>query len=291
MPESLRALMAEVERDPGGLAFLRAAEALRARGQVDEAARVALSGLEHHPNLADAHDVFARVLVDAGDFERAWDEWGIALALEPRHGGAHKGLGFLAYRRGDFETALDHLELALAAEPTDRSVVQALKVVRAAAETAVAAAAGAAGLVAQPDPAPPAPLSAEAFAAPEARTPASVFAGLEGGEYGMLLFDPRGRTLAGVLREGGEGRNVSDEVAAYLAGVSQEAARTTRLLDLGEWRWILAEAEGGTLHVSRPAEDALLLLARDRSVPAGRMGILAVRAADIARRWLEAQRL
>ncbi|HWP36976.1 MAG TPA: hypothetical protein VNL18_05415 [Gemmatimonadales bacterium] len=290
MPESLRALMAEVERDPGGLAFLRAVEALRARGQLDEAARVALAGLEHHPNLADAHDAWARVLVDAGDFERAWDEWGIALALDPRHGGAHKGLGFLAYRRGDFETALDHLELALAAEPTDRSVVQALKVVRAAAEAAVAPA-PAVESAREHDPMPSAAVNAQAFAAPDARTPESVFAGLEGGEYGMLLFDPRGRTLAGVLRDARAGHIVSDEVAAYLAGVSQEAARTTRLLELGEWRWILAEAEGGTLHVSRPAEDALLLLARDRSVPAGRVGILAVRAADIARRWLEAQRL
>jgi tetratricopeptide (TPR) repeat protein len=292
MPEPLESLRAEVERDPGGLAFLRLVEALRIRGDLDGAAHVALTGLEHHPNLADAHDIFARVLVDAGDLERAWDEWSIALAVDPRHSGAHKGLGFLAYRRADFDVALDHLELALAADPTDRSVVQALKVVRAAAESQ-----GAAPLPAPEIPVtpamhpPPEPAAPGAQAVMDSAAPAAVFAGLEGGDRGMLLLDPRGRMLAGGLRNRARGGDVSDEVAAYLAGVSQEAERTARLLDLGEWRWIMAEAEGGTLHLSRPAEDALLLLSRDRSVPAGRLAILAVRAADIARRWLEAQRL
>ena len=273
-------MRAELEQDGESLVFLPLAEALRLRGDLDGAARVALAGLGHHPNLADAHDVFARILADAGDFQRAADEWGIALALDSRHGGAHKGLGFLEYRRGALDPALDHLELALAADPTDRSVVQAIHVVRAAAEAAAAQ-----GWV-EPFAEPAGP--AAAGPPTEASAAASVFAGLEGGEHGMLLLDPRGRTLAGGLRNGA-GANVADEVAAYLAGVSQEAQRTARLLELGDWRWIAAEAEDGTLHLSRPVDDALLLLARDRSVPAGRMGILAVRAADVARRWLEAQ--
>jgi len=287
MAEALRRLQAELAQDPASLAFLPLAEGLRLRGDLDAAARVVLSGLEHHPNLADAHDMFARILADAGDFERAADEWSMALAVDPRHGGAHKGLGFLGYRRGDLDGALDHLELALAADPADRSVVQALQVVRSAAQAA-----------AQQPPvdvgsgSPPAPGGAPAVAPAESpdRSPAAVFAGLEGGDRGMLLLDPRGRTLAGGLRGGG-GRDVADEVAAYLAGVSQEAERTARLLELGPWRWIAAEAEGGTLHLSRPVDDALLLLVRDRSVPAGRMGILAARAAEVARRWLEAQRV
>jgi len=282
--EALAAMRAELERDGESLTFLPLAEALRLRGDLDGAARVALAGLAHHPNLADAHDVFARILADAGDLQRAADEWGIALALDPRHGGAHKGLGFLAYRRGELDRALDHLELALSADPSDRSVVQALLVVRGAHEAAAEEAATSS-----------APWEREAAAVetapvppPAARTAATVFAGLEGGEHGMLLLDPRGRTLAGGLRSAA-GANVADEVAAYLAGVSQEAERTSRLLELGDWRWIAAEAEDGTLHLSRPVPEALLLLARDRSVPAGRMGILAVRASDIARRWLEAQ--
>jgi len=96
--------------------------------------------------------------------------------------------------------------------------------------------------------------------------------------------------LAGGLRAQ-SGHDVAEEVAAYLAGVSQEAERTARLLELGEWRWIMAEGERGHLHLSAPSTSALLLLARDKSVPSGRLAILAARAAEVARRWLEAQTL
>jgi len=271
MTEDIRALSAELARDPGSLVFVALGEALRVRGQLEAAAKVAVAGLEHHPNLADGHHLYARIMADAGDVERAADEWSIALALDPRHAGAHKGLGFASFQRGDLDSALEHLELALAADPTDQSVVQALRLVRQAAEQA--AAPGAAD--------PTVPAVAE-------RPPP--FAGLEGADHGLLLVDPQGRVLAGGLHTPG-GQDVAEEVAAYLAGVSQEAERSARLLELGEWRWIMAEGEQGHLHLSAPQAGALLLLARDRSVPSGRMAILAARAAEVARRWLEAQGL
>ncbi len=273
MSDAVRALSTELARDPASLAFVQLGEALRAKGQLDAAGKVALTGLEHHPNLADAHDLYARILSDLGDVERAADEWSIALALDPRHAGAHKGLGFVNFRQGDLDAALDHLELALAADPVDPSVVQALQTVRRAAEAA-------AGSSSSPAPSGPPP----AAAAP-ARP--SVFAGLEGAEQGMLLVDLQGRVLAGGLRRP-DGSDVGDEVAAYLAGVSQEAGRTSRLLELGEWRWIMAEGEEGHLHLSAPTAQALLLLARDRGIPSGRLAMLAARAAEVARRWLEA---
>ena len=267
MTDDVRALSAELARDPGSLAFVALGEALRVRGQLDAAAKVALAGLEHHPNLADGHDLYARIVADAGDVERAADEWSIALALDPRHAGAHKGLGFANFQRGDLDAALEHLELALAADPTDQSIVQALHTVRQVAQQAASI--------------PAAVTSAER---------AAVFAGLEGADHGLLLVDPQGRVLAGGLRAQG-GQDVAEEVAAYLAGVSQEAERTARLLELGEWRWIMAEGEQGHLHLSAPSASALLLLARDKSIPSGRLAILAARAAEVARRWLEAQAL
>lgn len=271
MADDIRALSAELAEDPASLVFLRLGEALRHQGQSQAAAKVALAGLEQHPNLADAHDLYARILADLGDLERAQDEWGFALAIDPRHLGAHKGLGFLGFQRRDFDAALDHLELALAADPSDPSVVQALRMVRNAAATA-----------------PPAAGAAPRQTAPASAAP-STFAGLDGAETGILLVDLQGRVLAGGLRDTAE-RDVADEVAAYLAGVSQEAERTARLLELGAWRWIVTEGEQGSLHLSQPADDALLLLARDRSVPVGRLAILAARAAEAARRWLELQR-
>lgn len=262
------ALSGELARDPSSLAFLQLGELLRTRGQLDAAAKVVLAGLEHHPYLPEAHDLYAKILVDAGDFDRAEEEWGMVLTLAPRHAGAHKGLGFLAYRRGDLDAALDHLELALSADPTDQQVINALRRVRGEFQRLEAA---------QGSPASGA-----------GRAMGDVFAGLEGSGSGILLADAQGRVLAGgMLRR--DGRDVAEEVAAHLAGVSHEAARTTKLLEMGQWQFVLAEAEGQNLYLGEAAE-ALLLLARDRSVPAGRLAVIAQRASLVASRWLESQR-
>lgn len=269
MDDELAALSAGAAREPESLAFLRLGELLRAQGRLDVAARVVVAGLEHHPYLPDAHDLYARILVDQGQFERAEEEWGVVLAIDPRHAGAHKGLGFLAYNRGDLDAALDHLELALSADPTDQRVVAALRRVRKEFE-AVLETRGSPG-------------------APAGAAAADIFAGLEGAGSGILLADVQGRVLGGAMRREG-GVDIAEEVAAHLAGVSQEALRTAQLLDLGRWQFVLVEAERQNLYLEEPAEETLLLLARDRSMPAGRLAVVAQRAAVIATRWLEAQR-
>jgi predicted regulator of Ras-like GTPase activity (Roadblock/LC7/MglB family) len=116
---------------------------------------------------------------------------------------------------------------------------------------------------------------------------ARVFAGLEGAQEGLLLLDASGRVLGGALKDPA-GRDVTDAVAAYLAGVSQEAARTVKLLGLGKWTGLAAEGKLGHVHLAPPSSDALLLVVRDRAVPMGRLAIIAQRAALAARRWLEA---
>src|SRR5437773_11028059 len=113
MSDDIRAMTSELARDPGSLVFLRLAETLRDRGQVDAARKVVRAGLERNPDSTDGHDLYARVLVDAGDLDGAEGEWNLVLGADPRHLGAHKGLGFLCYHRGDVDAALDHLELAL----------------------------------------------------------------------------------------------------------------------------------------------------------------------------------
>src|SRR5258708_21260473 len=88
---------------------------------------------------------------------------------------------------------------------------------------------------------------------------ARVFAGLEGAQEGLLLLDASGRVLGGALKNPA-GRNVTDAVAAYLAGVSQEAARTVKLLGLGKLTGLAAEGELGPVHLAPPSSDALPLL-------------------------------
>ena len=293
MADDVRSMSAQLAQDPQSLVFLRLGELLRRKGQIDSAHRVALTGLERHPHNADAHDLYARILADKHDYERAFDEWDMALRIAPTHIGALKGLAFLYFKVGDIGQAEAHLEQARRAAPDDDSIAQAIQLVRGAAPSPVAPAPTTGerrGSAPQPPPPPvPPPASAEAMAEPTAPLEESrVFAGLEGAEEGLLLLDSAGRVLGGALRNP-DGEDVTAAVAAYLAGVSQEAARTAKLLGLGTWSGLSAEGPGGHVHLSMPRHDALLLVVRDRAVPLGRLAILASRASSMARRWLERQ--
>jgi tetratricopeptide (TPR) repeat protein len=278
MADDIKALSAQLAQDPDSLVFLRLGEALRRKGQLDAAHRVALAGLERHPHLADAHDLYARILADKRDYERAFDEWDMALRIAPDHVGALKGLAFLYFKVGDVEQAAAHLEAAQRLAPEDAGIAQALALARG------------------PSPAPP-PEARAAPAEPPAGPPAAalplddarVFAGLEGADEGLLLLDGQGRVLGGALRDAAA-RAVTDAVAAYLAGVSQEAARTAKLLGLGAWTGLAAEGERGHVHLTPPTDDTLLLVVRDRAVPMGRLAVVAQRAAIAARRWLARER-
>jgi len=273
MPDAIKTLSSQLAQDPDSLVFLRLGELLRQKGQLDTAHRVALTGLERHPHLPDAHDLYARILADKHDYERAFDEWDMALRIAPDHVGALKGLAFLYFKVGDVQQAAAHLEAAQRAAPDDPGVAQALAMARGGGPGA-----GGTEPLTEPEPIAPAAQPLE-----EAR----VFAGLEGAQEGLLLLDASGRVLGGALKDP-TGQDVTDAVAAYLAGVSQEAARTVKLLGLGRWTGLAAEGTLGHVHLAPPTSDALLLVVRDRAVPMGRLAIIAQRAALAARRWLEA---
>ncbi len=288
MADDVKSLSAQLAQDPQSLVFLRLGELLRRKGQLDAAQRVAVSGLQRHSHLADAHDLYARILADRHDYERAFDEWDMAVRIAPTHTGALKGLAYLYFKVGDVAQAEAHLEAARRVAPDDPSILQTLAMVRG---VAVPAETDAAPSATAPDssPPPPVPVAQEPMAEPAAPLEeARVFAGLEGAQEGLLLLDAAGRVLGGALRHPGGG-DVTDAVAAYLAGVSQEAARTAKLLGLGAWTGLAAEGLEGHVHLAQPTAEALLLVVRDRSVPMGRLAILAARAAHAARRWLERQ--
>lgn len=276
MSDDVRVLTAQLAADPASLVFLPLGEALRRRGQLDAAQKVALQGLGRYPHLPDAHDLFAKILTDKGDFERAFDEWDMALRLDPQHPGAHKGLGFLYFKSGNAAEALQHLELALAEAPDDPSLRNAATRVR-------AALGDQAPPVAAPVPAPLAPVPPPDE---DAATRAAIFAGLEGAENGLLLVDTQGLRLGGGLRDT-NGVDVADVVAAHLAGVSREAARTAKLLGLGSWEMVVLEAPGGNAALLPASSEALLLVVRETSTPMGRLQVAAERAARAARAWLE----
>jgi tetratricopeptide (TPR) repeat protein len=277
MADDIRSLSAQFAQDPQSLVFLRLGEALRRKGQLEAALRVAMNGLERHPHLADAHDLYARILTDKHDYERAFDEWDMAVRIAPHHTGALKGLAFLYFKVGDIEQAEAHLAAAKRVEPDDPSIEQAFEMMRGGSQAPAASSP---------------PSAAASIAAPAAASggldEARVFAGLEGANEGLLLIDSAGLVLGGALKDGG-GKDVTDAVAAYLAGVSQEASRTAKLLGLGAWNGLSAEGQHGNVHLGHPTPDALLLVVRERGMPLGRLAILAQRATSMAQRWLAKQ--
>jgi tetratricopeptide (TPR) repeat protein len=282
MNDDVRMLTRQLADDPASLAFLDLAEVLRRRGQLDAALTVAANGLARYADLADAHALHARILAERGEGDAAFDGWMAALQLDAAHQGAHRGLGFLYYRSGDLPRALRHLEFAAEAAPGDAGLRAAIERVRgAAAPPPPEAATNGAGRPSAIRPTPPS--SDDEGAVPG---DAELFAGLDGARDGLLLLDQHGLRLGGGIRNE-DGADVSDTVAAHLAGISREAARAARLVGLGEWQSVGVECEDGNAHLVAPTAETVLLTVRDVSVPAGRVALIADRAAQAARRWLE----
>jgi tetratricopeptide (TPR) repeat protein len=279
--DDIRTLTTRLADEPSSLAFLELGEALRRRGQLEAAYKIASGGVSRYPGLADAHDLMARILGDQGDLAGAFDAWAEALRFDPMRIGALKGIGFLYYRAGDTAAALDHLHRAAEIDPDDLSISQALDRIRSA--------------TAESDTSEPdvevAPLPVEVASAPSENMASStpVFGANEPSDHGLMLVDGNGLRLSGTLRSPSN-EDVGDRVAAELAGVSKEASRTTKLLGLGPWQAIAVESPEGNLFMVAPTQETVLLTLRDPSLPMARLGLIAERAAQEARTWLAAQK-
>jgi predicted regulator of Ras-like GTPase activity (Roadblock/LC7/MglB family) len=114
----------------------------------------------------------------------------------------------------------------------------------------------------------------------------ALFRGIETPERQALLLDADGLVLAGRYIERG-GRDVGEEIGAELAGVSGEAQRAMRFLQLGQWTSLLVESEHATVAMCPAPGNALVLVAGSRETPAGLVRLLLDRALARARKWLE----
>ena len=312
MADEIRRLSDDLARDPSSLAFMPLADALRRAGQLDVALRVALRGLDRHPYDADAHDVLARIHADRGDLERAADEWEMALRLNPSHGPARLGLGFVDFRRGNLESAEQRLAAATSIDD-DGAVAAALAHVRTAlrARTADTGSENQRGQAPHPRAttsrvatpvsslppvlpsgtpvSPPSPVSRSTiveFPAPDPAKARQVFVNvLEGADQTALLVDADGLVLAGGYVDA-TGQDVADIVAAELAGVGGEAERAMRHLGLGAWTSMLVEADRSIVAMSPAPLGSLLVVAAARETPVGLVRLLLDRALTRARDWL-----
>jgi predicted regulator of Ras-like GTPase activity (Roadblock/LC7/MglB family) len=296
MADEIRRLSDELARDPGSMAFLPLAEALRRRGQTDLALKVTLRGLERHPHNADAHDLLARIAVDQGDLQRAFDEWDMVLRFAPSHVGARKGMGFVCFQQGRTAEAERYLSEAAAGDPEDQTIATALANIRAGTAppppSAAASQPRAAMPVApRPDGSAPAPTATDTAHVPippmPKPSPRTLFADLIGdAEQTVLLLDKDGFVLAGLYVDG-DGADVAEEIGAQLSGVSEEARRAMRHLGLGEWQSITFETEAATIAMAPAPRDALLLVAAARERPLGLVARLRESAVRRATDWMQ----
>jgi predicted regulator of Ras-like GTPase activity (Roadblock/LC7/MglB family)/predicted Zn-dependent protease len=276
MSDDVSRLSDELARDPASRVFVPLGETLRKRGQLDLALKVTVRGLERHPHFAEAHDLLARISVDRGEMERAFDEWDMVLRLLPGHLGALRGMGFVCFQQGRLAEAEQYLSAAVAAGDADEGLALALANVRASQQHVAGTPASLGRSDADSATLPPG----------TSRDPHFLFADvLTEAEQTALLLDAEGFVLAGAY-VAYDGRDVAQEVGAELSGVTDAARRATRHLSLGEWSSIVFETEVAVVAMAPSAGDGLLVIATSRSTPLGLVRRLLDRCSDRARRWL-----
>jgi predicted regulator of Ras-like GTPase activity (Roadblock/LC7/MglB family) len=288
MADDVRRWSDELARDPASLVFLPLGETLRRQGQLDLALKIAMRGLERHSHNPDAHDLLARIAVDRGELQRAFDEWDMVLRLTPEHIGALKGMAFVRFQQGNTPEAEQYLQRAAERNGSgDAEVAAALANMRGAGGGPRGAGRGAQA----------ADLNGSPHAHPSSRVPRpaasdarAVFADILGEhEQTALLLDDQGLVLAGTYVDG-DGNDVGDEVGAELSGVTDAARRATRHLDIGEWRAIVLETEVAIVTMAPSAGDGLLVVAASKATPLGLVRRVLDRCLERARQWLEAGR-
>jgi len=278
MSEEIRRLSEQLARDPSSLGFLQPGEALRRAGQLDLGLKVAHRGLERHAHNADAHDLLARIRVDRGELQDAFDEWDMVLRLAPNHVGARKGMGYVLFKQGKLPEAESHLSTAATHDRDDASIATALRMVRRLLRYAHVASNG------NGTPGHAELLAAQRRVEEEARL---LFADILGdGEHTALLLNSDGLVAAG-LYVTADGEDVSQEVGAALTGVRDEAVRAVRHLDLGAWKAVMYETDLAIVALAPAIDESMVLVAAGRSVPLGFVRRVLERCVQRATAWLE----
>lgn len=256
MADDIRVWSDELARDPSSLVFLPLAETLRKQGQVDTARKVAMRGVQRHPQNPDAHDLMARIHVDSGDLPSAHGEWERVLQLVPGHIGASKGIAFILFQQGKLQEA-EQLLMKTHARGADPAIAAAINTVR-----------RSSGMMAIPLD------TIEMTVLPS--DPRQLFTDLLPPDQAAIMLDKDGLVLAGNYR-GADGHDVAEDVGATLSGLSGEALRATKHLSIGSWKSILIETEGAIVSIAPApvegsvADGGLLVLAAPAMTPLGQL--------------------
>ena len=285
MADEIRRLSEELARDPASPVYLQLGEALRRGGQLELALKVALRGLERHPHEADAHDLLARIAVDRGELERAFDEWDMVRRIAPAHLGARKGMGYVLFKQGKFAEAQTYLSEASELDGEDETVATALAMVRVRLREGEGGQGSPGGRGNQGEPSSPA-VALDRLDNLDTLDHLRLFDEITAdGEHTALLLDATGLVMAGTYFTQ-DGRDVAQEVGAELSGVSDEARRAMRHLGLGEWSSLTVETDAAVVAMAPMRDDALLLVAASKAMPLGLVHRVLDRCVERATGWL-----
>jgi predicted regulator of Ras-like GTPase activity (Roadblock/LC7/MglB family) len=267
MADEVRLWSDELARDPSSLVFLPLAETLRRQGQLDLARKVAMRGLERHPHNPDAHDQLARIHADRGDLQAAFDEWDMVLRLIPGHVGAIKGMAFIRFQQGRLEEA-ESLLMQAQTNTEDSDITAAIDTVRRSSGVNLA----------------------QVTVVDLPSDPHLLFTDILANDQTAMMLDKDGLVLAGAYYSA-DGRNVAEDVGANLSGVSDEALRATKHLEIGSWRSILFETDAAVVSLSPapadgPAAGGLIVVAAAPSTPLGLLRRLLDRCVARSSVWL-----
>ena len=272
MSDDIRVWSDELARDPSSLVFLPLGETLRRQGQLETARKVAMRGVQRHPQNPDAHDLMARIFVDSGDLQSAHGEWDRVLQLVPGHVGAAKGIAFILFQQGKLQEA-ERMLIQAHARGADPDIAAAINTVRKS---------GAVSSISMS--------TVEMAVIPS--DPRQLFADLLPSDQAAIMLDKDGLVLAGSY-PGADGRDVAEDVGATLSGLSGEALRATKHLSIGEWKSILFETEGAIVSIAPAptdgtlAEGGLMLLAGPPATPLGQLTRMLDKCLTRASVWLQ----
>ena len=107
MAEDVRALSAQLAQDPQSLVFLRLAEALRRKGQLDAALDAARQGVLADGESGVAHLALAEVMLRMGRVKDASEALRTASDADPLNADVQRLRGIAAAARGDFDEAVN----------------------------------------------------------------------------------------------------------------------------------------------------------------------------------------
>lgn len=268
MVDEVRLWSEELARDPSSLVFLPLSDTLRRQGQLDLARKIALRGLERHPHHPDAHDQLARIEVDRGELQSAFDEWDMVLRLVPGHVGAIKGMAFVRFQQGRMDEA-EQLLMQAQGNLEDSDISAAIDTVRRSSGVTLA----------------------QVVAGELPADPHLLFADMLADDQTAIMLDSEGLVLAGAYYSAA-GVDVAQEVGASLSGVHEEALRAARYLEIGAWRSILFETEAATMSLAPapnhgPAAGGLVMVAASPATPLGQLRRVLDRCLSRASAWLD----